>query len=89
MGYSSDFMPYIGDMPGKPGQMVVAGFSGHGMPLILLSAKGIAEMIRYGKPFEETGIPSIFKVTKERLDDTNNEIISLEGVAKKRGEAKL
>ncbi|KAI1862723.1 uncharacterized protein JN550_010060 [Neoarthrinium moseri] len=75
MGYSSDFMPYIGDVPDKPGQMVIAGFSGHGMPLILLSAKAIVQMIRHGKSFEDTGVPSVFKATKERLDSTRNEIL--------------
>lgn len=75
MGYSSDCMPYIGDVPEKPGQMVLAGFSGHGMPLILLSAKGVVQMLREGKVFEETGIPSVMKATKERLDSTYNEII--------------
>lgn len=89
MGYSSDFMPYIGDVPGKPGQVVLAGFSGHGMPLILLAAKGVAKMIRHGTAFEETGIPSVYKATKERLDSTVNEIINLEGTSTKGKEAKL
>lgn len=75
MGYSSDYMPYVGDMPGKPGQMVLAGFSGHGMPLILLSAKAVVQMLRFGKRFEETGVPSVFKATQERLDSTRNEIL--------------
>ena len=75
MGFSSDYMPYVGEVPGKPGQTVLAGFSGHGMPLILLSAKGISQMLRHGKPFGDTGIPSVFKVTKERLENTRNEII--------------
>ncbi|KAM5343723.1 hypothetical protein ACJ41O_012260 [Fusarium nematophilum] len=75
MGYSSDYMPYVGDVPGKPGQMVLAGFSGHGMPLILLSAKAIVQMLRHGKSYEETGVPSVFRATRERLESTKNEII--------------
>jgi glycine/D-amino acid oxidase-like deaminating enzyme len=75
MGYSSDYMPYIGEVPGKPGQVVMAGFSGHGMPLILRSAKGIVDMIRHGKPFEETGIPSVCQATKERLESTKNDVL--------------
>lgn len=75
MGYSSDFMPYVGEVPDKPGQMVMAGFSGHGMPLILLSAKAMVQMLRQGKTFEETGVPSIFRATKERLNNTRNEIL--------------
>jgi glycine/D-amino acid oxidase-like deaminating enzyme len=75
MGWSSDFMPYVGEVPDKSGQMVLAGFSGHGMPLILLSAKAIVQMLRHGKTFEETGVPSVFRVTKERLASTKNEIL--------------
>lgn len=76
MGYSSDYMPFIGSVPGKPGQLIAAGFSGHGMPLILLSTKGIAQMILHGKTFEEVGVPKIFKVTQERLDSRRNDILS-------------
>ncbi|KAK5059372.1 hypothetical protein LTR69_005960 [Exophiala sideris] len=79
MGYSSDFMPYVGDVPDKPGQMILAGFSGHGMPLILLSAKAMAQMLRHGKSFEETGVPSVFKATKERLGGTKNDITEDQG----------
>lgn len=69
MGYSSDFMPHMGAVPGKPGQFVVAGFSGHGMPEILLSTKGVAAMVRDGVSFEESGLPRMFKTTKERLEE--------------------
>ncbi|OAA66942.1 FAD dependent oxidoreductase [Niveomyces insectorum RCEF 264] len=75
MGYSSDSLPYMGEVPDKPGQFIVAGFSGHGMPLILLSAKGIAQMVKDGTPFEKTGVPALFKATKERLASTKNDII--------------
>jgi glycine/D-amino acid oxidase-like deaminating enzyme len=75
MGWTSDFMPYVGEVPGKPNQMILAGFSGHGMPLILLSAKAIVQMIRQGSRFEETGVPEIFRATEERLKSTKNEIL--------------
>lgn len=77
MGYSSDFMPYIGDIPGKPGQLIAAGFSGHGMPLIFLATKGIAKMILEEKKFEEVNIPKLFKVTEKRLSSKKNDILSL------------
>lgn len=75
MGFSSDFMPYIGDVPGKPGQMILAGFSGHGMPLILLSAKGVVQMLLHGKSYEETGVPEVFRATENRIASRRNEII--------------
>ena len=74
MGYSSDFIPHLGQVPDKPGQFILAGFSGHGMPQILLASKGIAQMITEGTPYEQTGLPSVFKTTSERLDSTLNEM---------------
>jgi glycine/D-amino acid oxidase-like deaminating enzyme len=66
MGYSSDTLPSIGELPEKKGCYIAAGFEGHGMPLIYLAMKGIADMVG-GKRFEESGIPNIFKATEERL----------------------
>lgn len=67
MGYSSDFMPHLGAVPDRPGQYIIAGFSGHGMPEILLSSKGVASMVRDNKTFEQTDLPRIFKTSKERV----------------------
>lgn len=78
MGYSSDWMPHVGDVPGKPGQMIMAGFSGFGMPLILLTAKGMVQMLREGKKFEDTGVPTLFKATQQRLDSTWSDILGRE-----------
>lgn len=75
MGYSSDFMPYVGEIPRKPNQMILAGFSGHGMPLILLCAKAVANMVRTGASLEMTGVPSVFQVTEERLATQKNEVL--------------
>jgi hypothetical protein len=80
MGYSSDFMPHVGQIPDKSGQFIIAGFTGHGMPRILLSSKGIASMIRNNKDFDETGVPQAYKVSKTRLTSPNNELLeSLKG----------
>ncbi|PYI15273.1 FAD dependent oxidoreductase [Aspergillus violaceofuscus CBS 115571] len=69
MGYSYDSHPHIGQVPEKPDQYICAGFNGHGMPVVLLSAKCLAEMIATGKPFEETEtrLPRLFKTTAERI----------------------
>lgn len=75
MGWSSDFMPFIGEVPGKNGQYIIAGFSGHGMPIIYLASKALAEMLRGEKAFEDTGLPAVFKPTQERLDSKKNEIL--------------
>lgn len=69
-------MPHIGEVPSKPGQFIIGGFNGHGMPLIFLSSKGLAKMILDGAPFEETGIPRLFKTTAERLASDENLILN-------------
>lgn len=52
----------------KDEQFVLAGFNGHGMPVIWLAAKGVAEMVSQGWDFEKTGMPSLFKTTTERIE---------------------
>lgn len=72
MGYSSDFLPHLGEVPDKPGQYIIAGFSGHGMPEILLSSKGVASMVRNGTSFEESGLPQIFKTSTKRITNAKS-----------------
>ncbi|KAJ5502105.1 FAD dependent oxidoreductase superfamily [Penicillium fimorum] len=72
MGYSWDSQPHVGPIPGEEDQYVLAGFNGHGMPLVFLSALGVAKMIRNGIEFEEAGIPRLFQSTKERLEKVKN-----------------
>lgn len=75
MGYSADNSPFIGAIPGRSNQFVVAGFTGHGMPQVFLSAKGVAAMAVDGVDFKSTGVPRIYQVTKERLASKKNSIL--------------
>lgn len=68
MGYSYDSNPHIGLVPERPGQYISAGYNGHGMPVIWLASEGIAKMIIENVPFEKTGMPRLFKTTKERIE---------------------
>ena len=72
MGYSFDSLSHVGHIPHRPGQLIIAGFNGHGMPVIWLAAKGIAEMIRTGKSFEEVGLPRLIKTTSTRIGNAKN-----------------
>ncbi|KAF7910336.1 uncharacterized protein EAE98_012152 [Botrytis deweyae] len=76
MGYSFDSNPHIGLVPQKSDQFIIAGFNGHGMPVIWLAAKGLAEMLRTGKSFEEVrvpmSLPKLFKTTQDRIDRAQN-----------------
>ncbi|KAI1772827.1 FAD dependent oxidoreductase [Hypoxylon cercidicola] len=67
MGYSADSAPHIGPVPSKPGLYVCAGFNGHGMPNVLLCAKGLAAMVRDGCAFADTGVPACYETGAERL----------------------
>ncbi|KAI7187117.1 FAD dependent oxidoreductase superfamily [Hortaea werneckii] len=68
MGYSSDGFPHVGAIPDKPGQFICAGFSGHGMPQVFLSAKAIATMIAKGKNVEEVDLPRLYRASKGRVN---------------------
>ncbi|KAM5362957.1 hypothetical protein ACJA88_013781 [Fusarium oxysporum] len=68
MGYSYDSNPHIGKVPSKDGQFIVAGFNGHGMPVIWLAAKELARMVSQGTQFEETKLPRLFQTSQFRID---------------------
>jgi hypothetical protein len=44
------------------------------MPRILFLAKAVVQILQFWKSFEESRVPFVFKVTKERLESTKNEI---------------
>ena len=72
MGYSSDGFPHVGQVPGKEGQFICGGFSGHGMPQIYLSAKAIASMVLDGRSVEQVDLPRLYRTSQARLDSTKN-----------------
>jgi glycine/D-amino acid oxidase-like deaminating enzyme len=65
--YTEDNEPHIGKVPSKEGLYICAGFNGHGMPLVLLCAKGIARMLSEDCEFSKTGIPAIYETSKSRM----------------------
>ncbi|KEF58515.1 uncharacterized protein A1O9_06441 [Exophiala aquamarina CBS 119918] len=68
MGYSADLMPWVGEMPGKPGIFVTAGYTGHGMPRVLGCSVAIAGLIREDiKSLKETNVPQPYWITEDRL----------------------
>jgi hypothetical protein len=68
MGHTSDVLPSVGEVPGRKGCYIAAGFDGHGMPVIYLTVKGIVDMVLKEKGLDEVGIPRIYKTTRERLE---------------------
>lgn len=77
MGYSSDGFPFVGQVPGKVGQLICAGFSGNGMPQIFLSAKAVAQMALEQVEVQNTELPRLYWTSQERLDSKTN--VTLEG----------
>lgn len=68
MGYSNDEFPYVGPACGRLGQYVCAGFTGHGMPQIFLSAKAVAVMTLTGDT-ENVDLPLPYRITPERWSE--------------------
>ncbi|KAJ5524710.1 hypothetical protein N7494_011360 [Penicillium frequentans] len=72
MGYSYDSNPHIGAVPGESDQYILAGFNGHGMPVIWLSSKEVAKMVMEDVSFDKTGLPGLFQSTQFRIDRALN-----------------
>jgi glycine/D-amino acid oxidase-like deaminating enzyme len=66
MGATADRRPFVGEVPGKKGMWVCAGFDGHGMVLCLKSAEGLVGMME-GK--RSDWFPESFLITEKRLED--------------------
>lgn len=45
MGYSRDDHPWVGEVPGRKGVWVCAGYTGHGMPNGTLCGKAVVDML--------------------------------------------
>ncbi|KAH7020807.1 FAD dependent oxidoreductase [Microdochium trichocladiopsis] len=88
MGYTSDSLPFVGKIPGRKNQYILAGFNGHGMPQVFLAAKGIAAMVVDKAGFGDVDIPAIFEITQARLDSTGNNVLENWRKAQKTFEAR-
>lgn len=66
MGATADGRPFVGEIPGRKGMWISAGFNGHGMVLCFKAAEGLVEMINgKGKP---GWFPESFLITEERVE---------------------
>ncbi|WYZ43391.1 hypothetical protein EsH8_VI_001090 [Colletotrichum jinshuiense] len=75
MGLSKDLLPFIGEVPGKPGQYLIAGYHGHGMARVFLSTKAFCEL------FLDEEIDARVPVPYFNLEDRLKEPIDLSLVA--------
>lgn len=65
MGASADGLPYVGQVPNKPGLWMSASFNGHGMVWCLKSAEALVEMMA-GNDVDEW-FPQASRVTETRM----------------------
>ncbi|PVH75270.1 FAD dependent oxidoreductase [Cadophora sp. DSE1049] len=66
MGYTADELPFVGEVPGRPGQFVAAGFSGHGMARVFLTIKALMQLA-YNETVDPR-VPSPYFDIQKRLD---------------------
>lgn len=62
MGFTPDKQPLIGPLASEPGHYILAGYSGHGMPVAFLAGKHIAQMIAGNFYEENKDIPEVQRV---------------------------
>ena len=49
-GWTADYLPLVGPLPGRPGELVTSGFSGGGLPLAYEAGRVIASIVTEGDP---------------------------------------
>ena len=49
-GWTADYLPLVGPLPGRTGELVISGFSGGGLPFAFESGRVIASIVADGDP---------------------------------------
>lgn len=49
-GWTADYLPLVGPLPGRTGELVISGFSGGGLPFAFESGRVIASIVADGEP---------------------------------------
>ncbi|TYJ55842.1 hypothetical protein B9479_003494 [Cryptococcus floricola] len=90
LGYSSDLLPYVGQVPDMPGVFICAGFTGHGMPRIPGCTSAISSLAfsylnnsntlnpEAVREFEGK-LPNPYWMTRERFESRENLILGAMG----------
>ena len=51
-GWTADYLPLVGPLPGRTGELVISGFSGGGLPFAFEAGRVIASIISGGEPID-------------------------------------
>ncbi len=49
-GWTADYLPLVGPLPGRTGELVISGFSGGGLPFAFEAGRVIAAIVAEGEP---------------------------------------
>ncbi|KAJ9148274.1 FAD dependent oxidoreductase-domain-containing protein [Pleurostoma richardsiae] len=66
---SMDGVPFVGELPGLPGQWICAGHNGQcdsGMARIFTAAPGLVRLMG-GRPWADTNLPDVYQITPSRI----------------------
>ncbi|ORY28201.1 FAD dependent oxidoreductase-domain-containing protein [Naematelia encephala] len=72
LGMTPDRAPWVGAIPGKEGQYIIAGMNGHGMARIFHCAPCAASLVLGGQ-WDET-LPKAFECSQERIDTVRQKV---------------
>jgi glycine/D-amino acid oxidase-like deaminating enzyme len=75
LGYTSDLLPFVGELPDQSNGYVIAGFNAQGMPRILLCARALVDLVLQTVDNIKQTIPEPYLITKDRLQTKENSIL--------------
>ncbi|BEI80771.1 hypothetical protein CcaverHIS002_0113000 [Cutaneotrichosporon cavernicola] len=75
MCHSVDMRPLVGEVPGKTGMFISAGYNGHGMATIVNITRCLAQHLVTG--VRDHRLPRCFDISQERLDRAAAECLPL------------
>ncbi len=55
-GWTADFLPMVGAIPGSPREFIITGFSGGGVPFAFECGSSIAQSVLGGTPTDGCGM---------------------------------
>lgn len=67
-GRTSDFVPFVGELPDSTLEYVIASFNGHGMSRFFLCARALTDLVLGRVNRIEGLIPEPFLITKASLE---------------------
>ncbi|KAH7024176.1 FAD dependent oxidoreductase [Ilyonectria destructans] len=69
MGFTADEFPFIGELSGRTGQFVAAGYTGHGMARVFLAIKALVQLAHH-EPVDAR-VPPLYFDIEGRLKQKN------------------